>query len=421
MQQRQGQIAQAQESTETRNLFRALARGEQPGSFQNMMAPRGGVEQPPEYNPTRAQYEYWKQIDPQQAGEIAEDILGQAKEIHEMGDPQAAAQFVEENLGIESRFAGGNQYDLKIQDGNLVRVDASGQQPPLIWRDGQWKPLEGRIPMREESKTGGQLIELYNPQDPSQVKTLRRDAPQVDQLLDQGWRETSRGMSVTVTPEGETRVTTGRRTDTGAMETATKSQLEEKKVQSMETLNRLFNIKQMFRPEYQEIPTRLGIAWDELKERTGLGDLSQEEQQRIEDFSQYQQTALENINKYIKQITGAQMSEQEANRLRKAMPDPGEGPLSGDSPTAFKSKLNNTLRKMAFANARYNYWLNNRDKLDSKFFVDLNEMPQFINEIGSRIERDVRSQHPQWDETEVQAEVKRRLQETFGINFGGAR
>jgi len=46
--------------------------------------------------------------------------------------------------------------------------------------------------------------------------------------------------------------------------------------------------------------------------------------------SKFVRDSIENINNYIKEITGAQMSEKEATRLRLAQPDPGEDIFSGD-------------------------------------------------------------------------------------------
>jgi hypothetical protein len=59
--------------------------------------------------------------------------------------------------------------------------------------------------------------------------------------------------------------------------------------------------------------------------------------------SKFVRNSIENINNYIKEITGAQMSEKEANRLRLAQPDPGEGVFGGDGPTKFKAKLEGAI------------------------------------------------------------------------------
>jgi hypothetical protein len=66
----------------------------------------------------------------------------------------------------------------------------------------------------------------------------------------------------------------------------------------------------------------------------------------------YRQTTIEHLNLYIKDITGAQMSESEAKRLGKAVPN-----AENDSPTQFESKLGNSIRMSRMAISRYQYLL----------------------------------------------------------------
>ena len=63
------------------------------------------------------------------------------------------------------------------------------------------------------------------------------------------------------------------------------------------------------------------------------------------------------VNQYIKDITGAQMSEFEAKRLRKAIPDPGDTLLGGDDPIAYQAKMASALNEFAKAKARYEFYL----------------------------------------------------------------
>jgi hypothetical protein len=60
---------------------------------------------------------------------------------------------------------------------------------------------------------------------------------------------------------------------------------------------------------------------------------------------------------YIKRITGAQMSEAEAERIKLAMPDIGQGFFDGDGPTKFQSKMKNAMEKIKLAEARYQMYL----------------------------------------------------------------
>jgi hypothetical protein len=63
--------------------------------------------------------------------------------------------------------------------------------------------------------------------------------------------------------------------------------------------------------------------------------------------------AYENLNLYIQEITGAQMSQEEAKRLRRVMPDPGDGIFDGDSPVQFEANLNDAMSRVRASLNRY--------------------------------------------------------------------
>ncbi len=164
------------------------------------------------------------------------------------------------------------------------------------------------------------------------------------------------GMEIT-TPEGLT-IRTGVRTgSTGGMEKRTRGDIEKKLVGAREGLARLRSIAAKYRPEFQEIPTRLGVAWTGLKARFGKGGVSSEDRQALTEFADYRRDAISNINLYIKDITGAQMSATETDRLRLATPDPGEGIFGGDDPITFEAKLGSAIRDIEKATVRYEHYL----------------------------------------------------------------
>ena len=134
------------------------------------------------------------------------------------------------------------------------------------------------------------------------------------------------------------------------------NELETRLMNSTENVVRLGNIKKMFKPEYQTIGTQAFMAGADIWEKFGgPGSLDPETEQKLAEYSAFRQEAINNINLYIKEITGAQMSEAEAVRLRQGVPDPGDGIGRGDSPTKFKSKMENTLKSAMAAQMRYHF------------------------------------------------------------------
>lgn len=206
----------------------------------------------------------------------------------------------------------------------------------------------------------------------------------------------------------------------GDIQKKTMGDLEKKIINANEGLIRVSNIVKAFKPEYQEIPKRLGVAWTDIKAKMGV-DISDNDKQELEDFSVYKQDSLENINLYIKEITGAQMSEKEANRLRKAQPDPGDGIFGGDSPPEFKAKLVNQYKKLKASSARYNYYLSKgidettlNNMINKGEVISLDKMNGIINQRGKELEKEIKEQNPDIDTQTLIGQIRSRLSQEFG-------
>lgn len=142
----------------------------------------------------------------------------------------------------------------------------------------------------------------------------------------------------------------------GGMTKKTQGAIEDKLVAAKEGLVRLKGVADKYREEYQQIPTRMGAAWTGLKAKLGA-DIDPADKTLLEDFSAYKQESIANLNIYINDMTGAAMGEAEAKRLRKAVPDAGDGMFDGDDPISFKSKMDNAISQLEKAQVRYEYYL----------------------------------------------------------------
>lgn len=121
---------------------------------------------------------------------------------------------------------------------------------------------------------------------------------------------------------------------------------------------RTLSIQDLWNPKFQEIGPRLGFASLNFLDKLP-GDLPEWAEQELAAYDRFRRRAFEQINLYIKQITGAQMSVKEFQRLQRAMPDPGTGVTDGDGPTRFKAKLDDVTRMMALQQARAHWALQN--------------------------------------------------------------
>ena len=224
----------------------------------------------------------------------------------------------------------------------------------------------------------------------------------------------SKGMDITVGPDGQLQITQGGdRYSYGKKTTGT---IEDKLFNAKEGLVRLDDINNSYRPEFQQMGTRFKAAFAGGKDFLGM-ELSKDEKNLIEDYTSYKTQAINNINLYIKEITGAQMSEPEATRLRQGIPDPGDSWWEGDSPVKFKSKLDTQSRTLRSAAARFRYglkngWDMNPDNLEK--VMPLEKMETVIENRGLAIERQVRARRPNLEDASVERFVKQQLMSEFG-------
>lgn len=239
--------------------------------------------------------------------------------------------------------------------------------------------------------------------------------------------KTPTGMDISVGKEG-TRIRTG--VGRGAKQTLkTTGAIEAKALAAVEGISRLNEIASSYRPEYLQLGTKLKslkTKWQEIGEGTPietiLGSAEPEDQQLLSDFSDFKRNSISNINLYIKEITGAQMSEKEADRLRLGMPDPGKGLLDGDSPTQFTSKWKSTMKSLKLSAARQSYLLKNGATPESiealaksDLLPDLASMTDIIKNRAKEIQNEIKSANPGMSQGEIDINVSARLKEEFGL------
>ena len=137
----------------------------------------------------------------------------------------------------------------------------------------------------------------------------------------------------------------------------TTDELQKTLLNSSENLARIENAADMFDPDYLTYQTKIEQSALKVAEKAGV-NIGEKGREKITKVSKFKRNAIENLNLYIKEITGAQMSEPEANRLRKAVPD-----AENDSPTEFKAKMDDAIvqlkKKQVQKDMRYAYALEN--------------------------------------------------------------
>ncbi len=210
-------------------------------------------------------------------------------------------------------------------------------------------------------------------------------------------------------------IRTGVNTNQSVPTRTTKSKTQNTLIEANETYANLKSTINKYDDSFLMGKDKIGFAMDAFKEKWEIGSVSEDEKQKLSDYSTFKQESISTLNDYIKQITGAAMSAEEAKRLMKGMPNPGVGLFDGDSPTQFKSKMNGVMQKIDRTIARSNYVL--RHGLKSFEDVPLGSMDRIIDSRGEQIEKELKTQYPDMDEAEIIKMTSETLSKEFGIRF----
>jgi len=197
--------------------------------------------------------------------------------------------------------------------------------------------------------------------------------------------------------------------NTGQLSKGTQGKLEEEILTTGNAAARLNQIKATFRPEYLNIKFRGQQEWNTLKDK--FTSLDPKDKAVLQGYSTYKQNSINNLNQTIKDLTGAAMGVQEADRIIAGAPNAGTGIFDGDSPTNFESKLNNQIKQVQYALARKQYSLTKGLRWES---IPLEKMPEIVNQRGKEIAKTYNlDPNKPADLTTIQ----RQLAAEFGISF----
>lgn len=228
---------------------------------------------------------------------------------------------------------------LTIQADEIVKAERERREGLLDAKSVRSKREADRIKVVQETEEGAGLAPLQKQQlnresleaqldeeaDLDKRTRIQRDLDDVNQLIEKIKLRTGR-TAEDLEAEGFT--------------TPTKTALEKSINASDNQLDLLGSIGRTYQPEFLTIFGR-AQAWTVAKlEKVGV-TVGPEMKAFLTSYSTFKRNSLDGLNRYIKLITGAQMSEAEADRLRKAFPD-----VEQDSPTEFVAKYIATVQQI---------------------------------------------------------------------------
>jgi hypothetical protein len=191
---------------------------------------------------------------------------------------------------------------------------------------------------------------------------------------------------------------------------ATTSELQKRTINASDQIARLDTIKAGYRPEYQQIGTRAGMGWANLKDK--FGALPDQDKAGLAGFATYKRDSVNNLSQVLNDLSGAAISPQEFERLKATMPNAGTGLFDGDGPTEFEAKLNAVMRDAKAGLIRYQYTL--AKGIPNPFSIPLEQVPALIDQVGAEIEGQIQAANPGIDPATLEAETMAQLQAFFG-------
>ena len=331
-------------------------------------------------------------------------VIGKLQEMLPFQDFEKLMQGIERRQKL-------NQPDYVTVDKTILKKTPLGLEP--VYKGNDYLTVDGSVYLKDDTAKNGLalvvgkagkftgdfanlsqgMFKTDNPQD------LTTD--QFNQLLDRAksYKKSGAGGDIINYPAGA--VPLGKEGQNAVDKAA---------LSTGERLARLNRIETSYDPKFLETKFRGTQEFRAMGEKLGLSKLTPEQKQQLGNYTQFSQDAIRELNAYIVEVTGAAMGTgEEADRIKKGMPNVGSGLLDGDSPTQFAAKLSNTLRDLRTMEARLQYIKNNGLKIVD---VPLERMPEIMRQRERAL---ITSLGLDVNNPQDKAVLKSRLASEFGL------
>jgi hypothetical protein len=187
------------------------------------------------------------------------------------------------------------------------------------------------------------------------------------------------------------------------------NEVQEQLLNTTAQLAQVNRISEKFKPEFQQIGTRAGMAWSAIKDKGGM-TLDPQDRRALGEFTQYRAEAANFYADRLKAMSGSAVTEHEMKRQSAYLPNPGTGVFDGDSPTELAAK-NSRMREF-FQNVTARLHYVSKNGMDIKN-VSLEKMPEVIRDRGNALEGEFKKRGLDGDQ--LKAAVRRQLAGEFGL------
>lgn len=311
-----------------------------------------------------------------------------AEKLPTMYDPNIVGQMVRQAKAV----AGPPKYDVKEGADGLYGINTETLEPTKI---------NGVTPYRAPDNT---LVEIYDPNSPTGGRMVPR-AQAAGQPAAMG-----SGMSIESDGQGGFKLVQGKGAGKG-FDKPTINDIDKQLVANTARQSRLYDIAGGFKPEYLTHGNRIQNWGTAQLEQIAPGLVSDEGKAQLAEYTTFRQRAYNDLNQTLKEMSGAAITPQEAERLLKVLGDP-----SNDSPTQFKAKLDEVIRDTRLAQARLMYLRTKGPEGAAEMAkIPLSSMPGIIRKRETELLREAKSANPKAGEDELKGLVRPKLQQEFAL------
>lgn len=191
----------------------------------------------------------------------------------------------------------------------------------------------------------------------------------------------------------------------------TVNRVEEQIVNNAQRMERLNEIQASFDPEFLTYLGQ-GQSWLAAVREKATGRLPADQRQRLERYTEFRSRAFNDLTATLKEMSGAAVTPQEAERLLRVIGDP-----SSDSPTEFNAKLKTVMRGIKLAQARL-FHIRSQGLDPAKLGgLSLDDIEGVMKRRADQLYNEAQAANPQADDNSIAGMVRPRLAQEFGIRL----
>lgn len=199
------------------------------------------------------------------------------------------------------------------------------------------------------------------------------------------------------------------------LQPATLNKIEDSLRKVGDSRDRLIGISQSFRPEFATLVGKISAGrirfQDALQGVPGVPGVTDQEREFLNDFTENRTKLSNEMNLVINALSGAAVSPQEFDRLKKNRPNEDDGPIEA------AKKLQVSMTEANIFIARYQMWLDSGARLQP-WNLTRNDVLEAMDRRIQQVFEQLKQTNPEIDSRAAISLAKRQAEEDFSMTPG---